>query len=124
MRNVDDARQRTRRLRGTGRRWRLPQALADLLAVEPDDERIDTRQFEESPLRPVALHIIHGDHILDSYDASSKLNATLAFLEELFELGRTKAREWLARRLPLLLANRAAGVSVSTFEPEAGLSGR
>ena len=62
--------------------------------------------------------------MLDRYDASSKLNATPAFVEELFELGRTKAREWLARRLPLLLANRAAGVSVSTFEPEAGLSGR
>jgi NTE family protein len=128
MREVDAARSRTQRLRGMAHRWRLPRSLVDLLATGPgegDDHRwLDTRQFEEHPLRPVALHIIHGDDALDRYDASSKFNATEAFLRELFELGRAKAREWLARRLPLILANREAGVAVSTFAPEAGLSGR
>ena len=104
----------------------------DLLAAAPSADgegqeprpRLDSRQFEEHPLRPVALHIIHGDDALDGYDASSKLNVTREFLADLFELGRAKAREWLAYRLPQVLANRAGGVAVSTFEPEAGLSGR
>jgi hypothetical protein len=42
------------------------------------------------------------------------------FLRELFGPGRAKAREWLARKLPVILANRAEGVSVSTFEPQCG----
>lgn len=125
MRAVDDARERTRRLRGLAHRWRLPRALTDLLATEAGaGEPLDMRQFEEHPLRPVALHIIHGDDALDRFDASSKLNVTREFLVELFELGRAKARGWLAHRLPQILANRAGGVAVSTFEPEAGLSGR
>ena len=72
----------------------------------------------------MALHIIHGDDSLDRYDASSKFNTSFGFLQELFELGRKKAREWLDRKLPLILANRAEGLAVSTFEPIAGLSGR
>jgi hypothetical protein len=64
--------------------------------------------------------MIHGDDALDRHDASSKLNATPWFLYELFRLGRAKAREWLARKLPVILANRAEGVSVSTFEPQCG----
>ena len=124
MRAVEAARARTRRLRGVAHRWQVPRSLTDLLATEPDGERLDTRQFEEHPLRPVALHMIHGDDALDRYDASSKLNATPWFLGELFGLGRAKAREWLGRKLPVILANRAEGVAVSTFEPQAGLSGR
>lgn len=124
MRMVEAARERSQRLRGLAHRWRVPRALMQLLATEPDDERLDTRQFEEHPLRPVALHIIHGDDALDRYDASSKFNCSAEFLHELFELGRKKAREWLDRKLPLILANRAEGLAVSTFEPIAGLSGR
>ena len=124
MRAVEAARARSQRLRGMAHRWRVPSALMDLLATEPDVDRLDTRQFEEHPLRPVALHIIHGDDALDRYDASSKFNTTYWFLHELFELGRAKAREWLARRLPVILANRADGLAVSTFEPLSGLSGR
>ena len=124
MRAVEGARTRSQRLRGLAHRWRVPRALMDLLATEPDSDRLDTRQFEEHPLRPVALHIIHGDDALDHYDSSSKFNTTPWFLYELFELGRAKAREWLARQLPVILANRAEGLAVSTFEPKAGLSGR
>jgi predicted acylesterase/phospholipase RssA len=124
MREVDTARARSQRLRGLAHRWRLPRALTDLLATEPEADRLDTRQFEEHPLRPVALHIIHGDDALDRFDASSKFNTTHWFVNELFELGRAKAREWLARRLPVILANRAEGLAVSTFEPMSGLSGR
>jgi NTE family protein len=124
MRAVEAARARSQRLRGLAHRWRVPRALMDMLATEPDGDRLDTRQFEEHPLRPVALHIIHGDDALDRYDASSKLNATPLFLHELFALGRAKAREWLARRLPVILANRAEGLAVSTFDPAGGLSGR
>jgi NTE family protein len=124
MRSVEEARQRTQRLRGLAHRWRVPRALMELLATEPDDDRLDTRQFEEHPLRPVALHIIHGDDSLDRYDASSKFNTSPEFLHELFELGRKKARECLDRRLPVILANRAEGSAVSTFGPIAGLSGR
>jgi hypothetical protein len=124
MRAVEEARERTQRLRGLAHRWRVPRALMELLATEPDNDRLDTRQFEEHPLRPVALHIIHGDDSLDRYDASSKFNTSPEFLQELFALGRKKAREWLNRRLPLILANRAEGLAVSTFEPITGLSGR
>ena len=99
MRAVEAARARSQRLRGMAHRWRVPSALMDLLATEPDIDRLDTRQFEEHPLRPVALDIIHGDDALDRYDASSKFNTTYWFLHELFELGRAKAREWLRRRL-------------------------
>ena len=96
----------------------------NLLATEPDADRLDTRQFEEHPLRPLALHIIHGDDALGRYGASSKFNTTYWFFHELFELGRAKAREWLARHLPVILANRAEGLAVSTFEPISGLSER
>jgi NTE family protein len=124
MQATDAARERTRRLRGLAHRWRLPQALGDLLAAQQDGERLDTRQFEAHPLRPVALHIIHGDDALDRFDATSKFNTSPEFLSELFELGRTKAREWVERRLPVAMANRLAGTPVSTFSPESGLSGR
>lgn len=124
MRAADAARARSERLRGVHHRWRVPRALMDLLATEPDGDRLDTRQFEEHPLRQVALHIIHGDDALDGFDASSKFNTTPWFMTRLFGLGRAKAREWLDRRLPVILANRAAGVAVSTFNPAGGLSGR
>jgi hypothetical protein len=102
MRAVEAARERAQRLRGLAHRWRVPRALMDLLATQPDNDRLDTRQFEEHPLRPVALHIIHGEDSRDRYDASSKFNTSREFLHELFELGRKKAREWLDRRLPLI----------------------
>ena len=47
MRAVEAARARTRRLRGMAHRWQVPRSLMDLLATEPDGERLDTRQFEE-----------------------------------------------------------------------------
>ena len=124
MRAYDDARRATRRLSGRAHHWRVPRALMDALGKVPEPERLDTRQFEEHPLRPVALHIVHGDDALDPFDASSKYNATPESLGRLFQAGRSKARDWITRTLPAIRANQAARCPVSTFAPEAGLSGR
>jgi hypothetical protein len=124
MREYDEARNRTTRLTGRAHRWRIPRSLSDHLVGVPEPGRLDPRQFEEHPLRPVALHMIHGDDDLDRFDASSKFNTTPEFLYRLFALGQAKARQWIARTLPLIRANRAKQRSVSTFAPEAGLSGR
>ena len=70
------------------------------------------------------MHIIHGDVALGRYDAANKFNTTFWFAHKLFALGPAKAREWRARRLPVIPANRADGLAAPMFEPMSDLSGR
>ena len=72
-----------------------------------------------TPLRQVAVHMIDadaaGDRGIERFGASSKLNASRWFIEELREFGRARAEAWLRDTLPLILETRAAGEVLSTF---------
>jgi hypothetical protein len=57
----------------------------------------------------------------DRYDAWNNFKASLESCLNLFALGQNNTREWLAWRLPLVLATR--GLAVSTFEPAGGYPG-
>jgi hypothetical protein len=59
--------------------------------------------------------------MLDRYDAWSKFKASPESCVNLFALGQSNTREWLAWRLPLVLANR--GLAMSTFEPTGSYPG-
>jgi NTE family protein len=43
----------------------------------------------------VRLHIIEAEAQLRAYGASSKVNTSPAFIDELFALGRATGQEWL-----------------------------
>lgn len=47
--------------------------------------------------KDLRLHMIANDRALVPYGSASKLNTELSFLEELFELGRTAATQWLKK---------------------------
>ena len=43
------------------------------------------------------MHRVHGGAQLDAYTAASRLNASWTFFQELRDLGRERAYEWLDR---------------------------
>jgi hypothetical protein len=57
----------------------------------------------------------------DRYDVWSKFKASPESCVNLFALGQSNTREWLAWRLPLVIANR--GLAMSTLEPAGGYPG-
>jgi NTE family protein len=48
------------------------------------------------------MHRIAGGEKLDAFAASSRLNAEWSFLQELHELGRAVARQWLAENYDMV----------------------
>ncbi|MFO1070502.1 MAG: patatin-like phospholipase family protein [Geminicoccaceae bacterium] len=93
----------------------LPESLIEALAkAVPAAAGLDTTH-----LRPIAVHMIDadapGDRGIERYTASSKLNASTWFLEELRKLGRKRAEAWLAETLPLIRESRSRGEHLSTF---------
>ena len=94
----------------------LPEPLAQALGeIDPNA----ATGLDLTALRLAAIHMIDADAPedlgIERFDASSKLNASLWFLEQLRELGRRKADQWLDETLPLILASRARGEVLSTF---------
>lgn len=94
----------------------LPQRLLTALADAAPQAAADVTM---TPLRQVAVHMIDadaaGDGGIERFGASSKLNASRWFIEELREFGRARAQAWLRDTLPLILETRAAGEVLSTF---------
>jgi NTE family protein len=94
----------------------LPRRLLAALADLAPDRAADVVM---APLRQMAVHMIDadapGDRGIERFGASSKLNASRWFIEELREFGRARAAAWLRDTLPLILETRATGEVLSTF---------
>jgi NTE family protein len=71
--------------------------LAELRAIEFVTRLLDEGQLDPKRYKRMFIHRIAGDSELKLLDASSKLNAEWAFLEELHGRGYRAATQWLAR---------------------------
>lgn len=69
--------------------------IKELRAIHLLHQLIDAEGLNAQRYRDVKLHIIHAAEALKGLDASSKLNAEWAFLQHLFEQGRSWASDWL-----------------------------
>ncbi|MCB8823405.1 patatin-like phospholipase family protein [Microvirga rosea] len=69
--------------------------LHELRIVEFVMRLIDEGKLSTSNYKRVLMHRIDGNHKLDDFAASSRLNARWSFFKELKDLGRAAAREWL-----------------------------
>lgn len=79
--------------------WNAPLVL-ELNAVHAINKllsRLPPGPGEQSGYRPIHMHIIRNDQLMEPLGSSSKLNASPAFLEWLFHGGRDSAARWLDR---------------------------
>ncbi len=58
---------------------------------------INQGKLSRNEYKRVLMHRIHGGPRLDAFTASSRLNASWSFFQELRDLGRERAYEWLDR---------------------------
>jgi NTE family protein len=70
--------------------------LGELRAIEFVGRLIDAGKLPTDRYKRVRMHRIAGGKKLDAFAASSRFNAEWAFLQELRDLGRAAATEWLA----------------------------
>lgn len=70
--------------------------LGELRAIEFVGRLIDAGKLPTDRYKRVRMHRIAGGEKLDAFAASSRLNAEWTFLQELKDLGRAAARQWLA----------------------------
>jgi NTE family protein len=70
--------------------------LNELRAIEFVRRLIDSGKLSTGEYKRVRMHRIAGGEKLDAFAASSRLNAEWSFFQELMELGRTVAKQWLA----------------------------
>ena len=81
--------------------WNAPLVL-ELNAVHAINKllaRLPPGPGEASGYRPIHMHMIRNDQLMEPLGASGKQNASPLFLEWLFEGGRQTAERWLARHL-------------------------
>ncbi len=69
--------------------------LRELRTVDFVTRLIDAGRLEGTGYRRVLMHLVQDEPFLSSLGASSKLNAEKAFLNVLFEKGRTAADVWI-----------------------------
>jgi NTE family protein len=70
--------------------------LGEMRAIEFVGRLIDSGSLSTDRYKRVRMHRIGGGEKLERFAASSRLNAEWSFLQELRDLGRAAAREWLA----------------------------
>jgi NTE family protein len=70
--------------------------MAELRAIEFVTRQLDEGQLDPAQYKRMLIHRIDGASELKPLDASSKLNAEWAFLEELHGRGYRAASQWLA----------------------------
>lgn len=70
--------------------------LREFRAIAFVNELIESGQLERGQYRQIRMHRIDADEAFKDLSASSKVNAELAFLEYLRDLGRSAADDWLA----------------------------
>jgi NTE family protein len=71
--------------------------LAELRAIDFVVRLIDQGELSPDEYKRVLMHRVHGGARLDAYTAASRLNASWRFFQELRDLGRECAYEWLDR---------------------------
>jgi len=76
--------------------------LQELRAIDFARRLIDEGKLDPKLYKKVNVHIISNDSVLVPLGASSKFNAEWAFLEYLFEAGRSTAGAWLDKVYPML----------------------
>lgn len=69
--------------------------LHELRTIEFVMRLIDQGKLSTTNYKRVLMHRIHGNRDLDDFAASSRLDARWSFFEQLKELGRAAARQWL-----------------------------
>ncbi|WP_445503106.1 patatin-like phospholipase family protein [Microvirga sp. G4-2] len=76
--------------------------LYELRAIGFVRRLIDEGKLSTDDYKRVLMHRIHGGAKLDTYAASSRLNARWDFFKKLKDLGRAAARSWLASNFQAL----------------------
>lgn len=76
--------------------------LYELRAIGFVRRLIDEGKLSTDDYKRVLMHRIHGGAQLDTYAASSRLNARWDFFKKLKDLGRAAARDWLATNFQAL----------------------
>ena len=71
--------------------------LGELRAIDFVVRLIDQGKLSRDEYKRVLMHRIHGGPRLDAFTASSRLNASWSFFQELRDLGRECAYDWLDR---------------------------
>jgi NTE family protein len=69
--------------------------LGELRSIEFVGRLIDAGKLPTDRYKRVRMHRIAGGEKLDAFAASSRLNAEWTFLQELKDLGRAAAKQWL-----------------------------
>ncbi|MEO1405334.1 MAG: patatin-like phospholipase family protein, partial [Pseudomonadota bacterium] len=69
----------------------------ELRAIDFVTRLLDSGRLEGTGYRRVLVHMISHEQTLCNFGASSKLNAEQAFLNLLFERGRSIADDWLGK---------------------------
>ncbi len=69
--------------------------IKELRSIQLLRQLIEAQGIEPEQYRAMRLHLIHGEHDIESLSASSKMNAEWSFLQKLHGLGREWADRWL-----------------------------
>src|SRR5215203_1019260 len=76
--------------------------LAELRAIDLVTRLIDQGKLSPDEYKRVLMHRIHGGARLDAFTASSRLNASWSFFQQLRDPGRECAYDWLDRHFAAL----------------------
>ncbi len=71
--------------------------LAEMRAIEFVRRLLAEGRLDAQRYKSVRMHRIDGGSVLAEFGASSKLRADLAFVRQLFALGRAAGQDWVAR---------------------------
>lgn len=71
--------------------------MSEMRAIDFVNRLVDSGKLARDHYMRPFMHRIDGGGFLDRYSASSRLNASWPLINELHEIGRTAARQWLER---------------------------
>jgi NTE family protein len=70
--------------------------ISEMRAINFVSRLLKENKLDKTQYKDLRLHMVADDKGLAPFNASSKSNTDRAFLEQLFDLGRTAAQQWLA----------------------------
>ena len=71
--------------------------ISEMRAINFVSRLLKENKLDKTQYKDLRLHMVADDKGLAPFNASSKSNTDRAFLEQLFDLGRTAAQQWLAQ---------------------------
>lgn len=69
--------------------------LQEFRAIDFVSRLIDSGRLDGTHYKKVRLHLVSGGEAVDRYGATAKVNADFSMFEDLFQIGRTAAEEFL-----------------------------